>query len=294
MSSLNERAMLASLSIHQWSAKKFDKKVSKEVAQQHNASEDVGRYNKSLIAKSALEKIAKIAGAARTDFYELTLPWKDDGARILTSAGYLKLTERMRKHQAEFLPAVDEFISEYPDLKEQAKISLNGLYNEADYPSVSEIKTKFRFGFHVVPLPIAEDFRVKLSDVEARAIQQQITANLQESVKDAMQDVWRRMQSVVNHMATSLKEYKIVPSANTKQGFKVENGFRDSLVNNIRELLDIIPALNLTEDATVAQFAKDMQALTKYDANVLRDNDTTRENIAKQADDILKKMAAFV
>src|SRR5579859_6280593 len=69
MSDLSNTAMLASLSIHQWSAKKYDKKVSQEVAANHGMRDSsLGRYNKSLIAKKALDKISKIAGAARTEF----------------------------------------------------------------------------------------------------------------------------------------------------------------------------------------------------------------------------------
>lgn len=287
-SNLADKAMLASLSIHQWSAKKHDKKVSQEVATNHGSNVNMGRYNKSLIAKDALKEITKIAGAARNQFYELTLPWKDDGSRILTSAAYLKLQERIRENRQAFYEAKDRFIANYPSLIEDAKTSLNGLFNPEDYPSVSEIETKFRFAFHIDPLPIAGDFRVNLSNTDVALIQQQITSALNESVKSAMKDVWRRMQAVVGHMATSLQEYKVTASG------KVENAFRDSLVGNIKDLLDIIPALNLTDDINVSEFAKDMEALVKYSANTLRDNDGTREEIARQASAIAAKMEAFV
>ena len=284
---LSEKAMLASLTISQWSAKKHDKRVSQEVADKHNSDVDMGRFNKSLVAKKALEKIQKIAGQARTDFYYHTLPWKDDGSRILTNTGYLKLTELVRDYSHQWEDATQEFFEQYDSYVEQAKKSLNGLFDADDYPNASELRQKFRFGFHVNPLPEAEDFRVKLSAEEIKLCKQQIEQSLQDSVKDAMKDVWLRMRGVVASMAEKLKAYKVTPDG-------TEGVFRDSLVQNMRDLLSIIPALNLTEDSAVKKFAAEMEKLCKYDANTLRDNDGTRLQVAKAAEDILNKMQQYV
>ena len=70
----DKRAMLVELTIRQWTARKHDRKVSREVDQGHGA-QNAGRFNKQLIAKDALEKIAKKAGAIREFHYAHTLPW---------------------------------------------------------------------------------------------------------------------------------------------------------------------------------------------------------------------------
>lgn len=62
---LANKAMQVRLSISQWSARKYDRKVSSEVASKYNTDNDAGRYNKVLIAKDAIVKIQKIANAAR-------------------------------------------------------------------------------------------------------------------------------------------------------------------------------------------------------------------------------------
>lgn len=301
MANLQDKAMLASLSISQWSAKKHDKKISADVAKQHLVTDPkMGRYNKQLIAKAALDKIGNIAGAARADLYNLSLPWKDDGSRILTSKGYFKLAECMRKRSDEFLEAKADFVQEYPDYVKEAKAIWNGAFNPADYPSQSEISNKFRFAFHVFPLPAADDFRVKFSDEESQKIKDQIEQTMQQTVQDAMQSVWERMRKVVAHMATSLKEYHVTAGRDvqTRTGktrtVKIENNFHDTVVTNIEDLLDIIPALNLTDDPNVTRFASEMRKLCRYDGRTLKDTDHTRALIADQASDILKKMAAYV
>jgi hypothetical protein len=50
---LHTRAMLVSLRISAWSARKYDKKISLEVAANHGASADAGRYNKYLMPADA-------------------------------------------------------------------------------------------------------------------------------------------------------------------------------------------------------------------------------------------------
>lgn len=292
---LTSRAMLASLSIKMWSARKHDKRVSAEVAQTHNSSEEMGRFNKSLLPKGALEEVQKIASAARAEFLRLTLPWENDGQRILTNQGYWKLNDAMKEFQHQWEDAlVLRFFPNFRIYVDDARSDLNGLFNPADYPDDEELKGKFDFKFRISPVTNAEDFRVQLSDVETRVIRQRIQDHVNQLTHDAMQDVWGKMRDVVSHMADKLKAYKVVESSSTKQGFKAENTFRDSLVDNIRELLAVIPALNLTNSPEVAAFASEMQQLCVYDAETLRENEVTRKEVARAAEDILAKMASIV
>ena len=93
---INESAMLVSLNISQWRAYKSDKKITAEVAVTHNSDASMGKYRKSLLAREALAAIQKIAGAARDSHYTLTLPWADEGRRILSNAGYWKYNDVMK------------------------------------------------------------------------------------------------------------------------------------------------------------------------------------------------------
>ncbi|WP_204311998.1 hypothetical protein, partial [Escherichia coli] len=49
--------------------------------------------------------------------------------------------DRLREFQDEFREATSAFLAEYPALKEQAKGALNGLYTEADYPTLEALST---------------------------------------------------------------------------------------------------------------------------------------------------------
>jgi len=64
---LNDRALLVQLSISQWTARKFDKRVTRDVASSHGTTIDVGRYNKVLLPMNdLLDRVHKKSTHIRT------------------------------------------------------------------------------------------------------------------------------------------------------------------------------------------------------------------------------------
>lgn len=286
--SITERAMLVSLNIQQWMGAKHDKQVSKEVATRHKSDENMGRFQKLLVGKEALEKLRELTSKARHEHYNRTLPWADGGCRILSAKGYFEYAERMRELQAEWDVAVTDFVRQYPQYVDDARKRLNGLFKQDDYPAAAKMHRKFSFKFDVLPMPTGDDFRVKLGDDETARVRAEIEQSVNESLEHAMNDVWERLRDVVARMVERLRAYNV-----TDKG--VENPFRDSLVDNVRELLEMLPTLNITDDRKLNQFAKRIKSeLCANNADVLRENDTTRDATAKAAEKILKEMENFI
>jgi hypothetical protein len=285
---LNDRAMLVNLNIRKWSAAKHDKQVSSEVAQAHSSDVSMGRYNKKLLSKAALEKINKIAGAARTEHYTRTLPWMDDGARIISSTGYPAYASAMRKHEDDYRHAVVQFVCGYPEYVRQAEIALNGLFKYSDYPSKDRIANLFSMGVNVLPVPEKEHFVVNLGNAEVARIRQEIEATSQALLADAMKSVWLRIQEVVSTMASKLRNY--TPTVDGVTGI-----FRDSLVDNIRDLVDLLTTLNITDDPALDQFRQRMkETLLIFKPQELRDSTEGRNLVAEAAERILLDMSEFV
>lgn len=284
--SLTDRAMLVGLNISQFNPTKTDKKISEEVAQAHNADASMGRYAKNVIAREAVDALRKLAGEIRKEHARRTLPWAEDGARILTSAGYNDYAEWMRGANQKWDAEVEKFLSQWDTFVQDARTKLNGMFDPDDYPSVEGVRAKFKFRWKVRPVPQAQDFRVTLGDVEVSAIRQEIEAENRATVEAAMRDVWERMRDVVRSMADRLKQYDPEKPA--------AHPFRDTLVSNIAELLEVLPALNLTEDPKVAEFTREMQALTQHSAQELRDSQWKRDDVAARAQTILDQMAQFI
>jgi len=138
----------------------------------------------------------------------MTLPWDDNGYRVLPSAAYMDHTEKMRELSNRFDPAVEALAREFGNLVEQARVRLGGLFRPEDYPAPDELRRKFSFETKVMPLPDAGDFRVTLGDEEKERINRQITATVEASLQLASRDLWQRLYEAVSHLAERLSAYK--------------------------------------------------------------------------------------
>jgi hypothetical protein len=90
-------------------------------------------------------------------------------------------------------------------------------------------------------------------------------------------------------MAEKLKAFKPAQGGDRAEGI-----FRDSLVENVRELVAVLPSLNITGDPTLAAVAARMEALCRDDADELRDNAAARASVAAEADAILADVGQFL
>jgi len=278
---LTEKAMLIRLSISQWTARKYDPKVTAEIIKSHNADPDSGRFNKMLVDLDCVKVYQKIAGESRTFHYSNTLSWGDDDSRILPAANYLPYTNKMREFAARFEGAVRDFIGLYPSLIDRAKNSLNGLFDPKDYPAPAELAGKYGFKVVVSPLPDAADFRVTLGQAEVDRIRDEIQETVKASIQGAIKDLWARLHSVVRHLADKLKDKDAI--------------FRDSLINNIRELTDLLPRLNIVNDSDLNAMVDEVKRdLAGQNPETLRDDKYARFQAAADAEKIIKKMAAYM
>jgi hypothetical protein len=285
--SLSSRAMLCSLSISMWSARKHDPDASEEIAVRHGAQADSGRYHKVLLPKEALAEIQKIVSEARQEHYFMTLPWDDDGYRVLPAAAYMDHVEKMRTLSNRFAGAVDTLARHFLTLVDQAKTRLGGLFREEDYPACNELVAKFSFETKVMPLPDAGDFRIALGDEEKDRIKRQITAAVEASLQVGSRELWFRLYEAVQHMADRLTAYKV-----TEEG--VEHPFRDTVVTNLVKLVDVLPKLNITKDAELERLADQVRTSLLVDPKELRKSESARAETAKAAASIAQHMAGYM
>ncbi len=279
---ITERAMLAAVHISIWTAVKHDRKVSRDVAQQHGAHAGAGRYNKQLLREAEkLEALRSLAGQVRQYFYKITLPWSDEGYRLLPAHFYFELTAKMREFEQAFTQQVEEFLAVYPSYIEQVRPELNGLFREEDYPSAEKLRNKFGVRLEVLPIPSGEDFRVTLSKEEQSRVAHAIDENVRQSLRRGTEDLWARLKDVVSHMVERLKE--------------PQSRFHASLVTNVFELVDLLPRLNLNQDEELNRFAEEIKdRLCGFTASDLKKNEILRVATANDAALILTEMDAVL
>lgn len=275
---ITHKAMLATVHISVWTATKHDRKVNREVADQNGARERAGRYNKQLLmGASKLEELRSLAGQIRQNFYKVTLPWSDDGRRVLPSYFLFGLTEKWRESERKFWEGVDMFLALYPDYIRETRCELGGLFREEDYPTADRLRYKFSIKLDIQPFPAGEDFRVNMSAEEHARMAREIDASAKEKLAKGTEELWRRLRQVVGHMVERLSE--------------PDSRFHTTLVTNIEELVSVLPALNINQDPDLDRFATAVrERLCVYSAKELKQDNLLREVTATEAAGIVREI----
>lgn len=279
---LAERAMLVTLNIHRWQAALTDKRVSAEVASTHAVNEKrAGRYRKYAINRKApsFKAVGTAASNLREKHYFYTLPWTQEGARILPTAMFDEYSREMRLLRVTFERAVSAFVADLPALKAAARLELNGLYNESDYPA--DVASKFEVEIIPLPLPTEEDFRAVMPEETVAEIRSSIKAEVERANQLAVREPYQRLYEHISRMVTRLSNPKGV--------------FRDTLITGLADLCAILPGLNLTQDPLLERLRKQAEAMILgVDPQELRDSPTLRSRVATQAADIHDAMSALM
>lgn len=288
---LSSRAMLRGASVSQFDGRKFDASASDELLRSKNAAADGGRFNKSLVPQESLAGVRAAATRIRSIHKRYTLPWSDKGLDILPSANVAAYDSDMTIARRDFESAVESFLAVYPSLVPSAAARLGGLYCEADYPTVEELRSRFGLRIRTLPMPDSRDFRVEMSEAQSRMIRAELEEESRQVLESAMRAAWQRVVEVVEPMLDKMKTYQ--PS--TGKGDREKNGFHDSLVEHVRELVALLPSFNLTNDATLASVGARMEReLCRHNGSALKQDATLRSDTAKAAEDILASVSAFL
>ena len=287
---LASRAMLASVSFSKWAPRKVDKEATRETIQRAGAREGAAKVTKQLADAAAFKEIQDIDAAAYEFHKSHTSPWLDNGRRLLSVAFYPEYVEKMRAYREAREEAVSRFTAIYPDLVAQAPRLLGDMFDPNDYPAASEIGDKFAMKTRFLPVPKGADWRVDMSEEEAAILRADVEQANREALEIATRDAFERIAEVVGRMVDRLTSYE--PG---EKGKRAQNTFKDSLVGNVRDLVEILPVINITGDPRLSDLCARMQAeLTAHDADELRDNFNVRESVAKAAQTILDEVSAFM
>jgi len=288
---LSERAMLATLRISSWGGMMHDQDVTDEVNSSHKAAKEAGRYNKRLVAHKFFAGVSQAHNNARRVHRMLTLPWEDDGTRILSNTGYIDYMAKMRACRLKAEDEVKLFLADPDPYIAEAKQRLGTMFNISDYPSADALKEKFGFDIEVHGMPEAKDFRAKLSDASTKSIIKDIERRTNERLQNAMNDLFKRVEEKVRNLADRLREYQ--PS---KDGTKAEGRIRDTVITHIRELaIDVLPVLNVTDDPRITALQQQLLSeLVEHSPEILRADSKVRAQTISKADKILKKVQSYM
>ena len=150
----------------------------------------------------------------------------------------------------------------------------------ADFPTQQKLANSFGFWVKFLPFPSAEDFRVTLQPSDVDAIKAEMEVNVNHSIAEAMKEPFKRLHEVVRRMAETLGNSEAI--------------FRDTLVTNVENLLEVLPRLNLTDDQQLTDSCNQIRAALVIDPDTLRQNKAVRSDTASKAQAIMANLAGFM
>jgi hypothetical protein len=289
MKDIRECTMLVKVTASCWTGAKVNREASDEVAVNKRAKIGRAKVTTKLVPDEFIRPIRSLDQAVRAVVDQYSVPWSKNGMNVFPVCNWDDMRDGVApildKHKA----AVAEFKKAYPAIKRAAKNELGDLYNEADWPSESEIEGKF--GIHVgfYPMPAAEDFRLDLPNQLVENIRDNLRAELEEVNDNFFAEAKQRAAEVVGDFVTRLKRHKVVPDDTAKRGYRVEATFRDTAVTNIAEQARILPSFNIHGDPVFTELTDALDELGSLDPDTLRFDDKARDEAVKSANSLLSK-----
>ena len=278
--SISTAAMLVELSIGTWTGRKLDKKASQDVTANNNADKGVANVHKKLLGDcTELDAVQKFTANARNVHYACTMPWSDTGLRLLPTTQYFKYHQEMTALQSEYQRLVQAFLDAYSWEIQNAQLKLVGLFNSDDYPTADSLTSKFRFKMNYMPLPDVGDWRVSIGGETESALRSQYEGYYAQQLQTAMGDVWRRAHEALSKMSERL-DY----ADDTTR--KV---FRDSLVSNVHDMIELLGACNVTNDPVMARAQRDLdEAMRGITPDALREDPYLRAETRRKVNEVKK------
>ena len=276
-SNLKERTMLARLHVKQWTASKSLNSFARKIESEEKAKSGSSSYYVKLMECDELDKFKKLVAAGRKRHDHMTSPWLDDGVRLLSLAFFDEYMEEMRDFRQQTELALAAFLQIYPAQVEAEKVRLGNLFTPEAFPSHNEMGHRFSFEARVFPMYDQEDWRLDVGEKNIAEIKANIERQNLELQQAAVKDVWKRVYDSVSHIYEKLSTPEAI--------------FRDSLINNARSLVDIMPKLNFSDDVELENMRVELKTnLLGAEPKALRTDESVRADKAKAARHILDKM----
>jgi len=275
---LANSATLVSLEIGQLGLSKKDSDLTKKAHTAAGITDNrAGYYRKFLLSKAEITPIFKTANFARSYHRYMTVPWGHDKYRLLPSKLILKYTAKIKEFKIEFFSHVDDLVQKWPFILTEAQRILGTVYDPADYPMQSELKSHYKFNVRFKPIPQDDHFILQVEEKTLQEMKESLNKEQDDNLQSAMSSLWHRLFEVVDRMATRLDD-------SNPRIYK-------TLVTNIEDLVKLLPDLNISNDPQLTDMCNQIEnKLCVFTPGQLKKDNKVKTQVAKDAADIRDKM----
>lgn len=282
-------AIIVQLGVSRYQGKISDKRMTGQLKQANHITGDGDvEATKRIMQGPEFKEASKAYNFVYTSWRELTAPWLDGGFRICPARKVEKIVLKLRELMRDADSKVDALIAVRQEVIDRDRAKLNSAFNDADYPTETELRGKFSFRLSLHP--VAADFRVSgVSDSKLAEWQSQANAEMADRIREAKAELVNRMADRIGSLVKRLT------------ALQADDGGRlhESLITNIAETASQVKDANFDEDAALDSLASKMEtAFAGLDAEVLREDSVARDEAIKLAQsqlaNIQTAMAGFM
>lgn len=238
-----------------WSPIVTNRDESAKVNAAHH-TKDAAKVLVTLTNSPSLVALGELKRKVYAEHTAMTRPSITKGMRILRTGFHLKHSEMIRIRREEMLALVDQFVPEYIAEKASAPARLNGLFNAADWPSPSEVRARFRCDVRYLPCPSDGAW----------------SEWLEETVLASEAELVEQFGGALRHLVATCK---------------ADGRLYQSVFSNLKELIDLVPATNITDLPLITKVAAEAKELGEIDARTVRDDQVARRAAAAKAERLL-------
>jgi hypothetical protein len=256
--------------------RKLSDAQTKQAADTFEASTDLVTASKKLIdTKNATYKtLTAIKSQAAGYWRSMTLPYPQDGIRLIKQSDVEAFETRMRSFREQLKAAEANLQLEYDTLKNAAREKLGSLFNSSDYPTSLEGVFDVKWEYPAVDAPnYLMTFNPELYEQEQRRIQTRFE-NAVVMAEDAFAD---RLQEMISHLIERLTDE---PDGTRKV-------FKKSAIDNFKEFYDNFRHMNVRSNEQLEGLIKQANDLVAgVDVAELRDNKNARQTLSEQMSNV--------
>lgn len=238
---MNTKALIVKVKITKPGQSEADEELTAEVHSAHGMGTDAGRYTRALYPKDAFKDVVAVEGKVRR--YHRA----EQGKRLILSAlgwicpgphveGY---HARITDFENEFWPAVDRVQGRWPQILADCRKAQGDRYNPEDYPVQDLVRSQFCFQRILSPMPNPSALGDLSFLMEERVteIRSQMQGDIERAARDGTTQAMNRVLERVHSIASVLS--------------KPDPTVHEKLIDNLREMLELAPALNLSGDPSI-------------------------------------------
>jgi len=227
-----------------------------------------------------LSAIKSVINEARAFHYMATLPapkaWGT--AAFISNALVPMYRQTMTQFQLKLDTLRVHLTGEWQTMQKSAKKHLGGAYKAEDYPDIEDVLKACYIDVDFRPVPSAKDITHPTLGFIKEAVEQETAI----AYDKAISELWARLASCVEKAKENLMKL------DSKNG-----RFRTEWLDNLRELLPTLRALNISNNSKFEEMADHASKLLRFEVKELKQSPDKCSRLAEEAQRLFDKLSAI-